>query len=336
MIVSIVILTNIGIQMLIMYLSSGSVSNIPIISIMYTFAGMLGGTIIGIPIMCISAFPFLLNFNNRRKDILLSGIILNAILVFMLAVIILLLIYIANTIAQSLPIYYMGFMIDELTLVSGLMLFGFNFILLFTVSNAIYFISTVFYRLGIMYGFSVLALCLSGLAIVGSTIYEVYVWSYQQFLIGLLMLIVSMLFIYGSWKMLSKADIKKSSFKKRDILVLTVTVALLAFCLNSSGDVIADNSTYRTPGQFSYIESELVGNQFIAKDGNNLYINWRSQLESGIIQLQIINPLNEVVYEAAGNDLDITKIPLSAGAWKYNILIENATEGHYDLKVLLK
>jgi len=336
LILSTIILVNISVQFFVMYMANGSFTDISIISVISPLWGMLIGTMIGFPIMLMSSFPYLLNFNSRRKDILISGAILNAIIAFAISIIILLLLYTFNTFSQLLSIFYMGVIIAELTWKSMLLLLWLNFGLMFTLSNAIYFISTVFYRYGIMYGLSAIALFLSLLAFVSPIFYQLYIWGDQQFLVGLLLLIVSMLFIYGSWQMLSKAEIKKSSFKKRDILVLALVVALLAFCLNSGGNPTQNNLEGFTYGQFSYMETESIDKQFNVTDEKYLYINWRSKVDSGSIQLQIMNPLNEVVYEVDGNDLDITKIPLSAGTWTYKISIDDATEGNYKLNALIK
>ncbi|OEF97506.1 hypothetical protein [Desulfuribacillus alkaliarsenatis] len=333
-----IMIINSSLQFILYYITGNGFESIQLVTLLSPLWGMMIGSLIALPLVQIYSIPFLLSFNSRRKDIWFSSVVLNTVLAAVIAIIVLQLLLLSiSESTNALPDFYMGIILADLQLVDKLLILLLSFCLFFAVISAVYFLCTIFFRFGIIYGLSSsIAFVAIVLLLFVERLYVFFVWGGSHIGLSLILLAIGVAFINASKIVLAKVDSKMPSPKARDAIYLILAIIILAASFHYTAIAPTNQKTMQDRGTFSYWDEGIVGRSFEASENQNLYLSWRSAAETGSITLRIESyPTAEVIYELK-NESIITQIPLSAGTYNLIIDIDNVTNGQYRYNSMIK
>jgi len=99
---------------------------------------------------------------------------------------------------------------------------------------------------------------------------------------------------------------------------------------------LSNDSTFNDSGSFAYFDQGVNENSFYSSEDQKLRLMWRSSLKEGEMVLTLKSPAQEIVYTSPGGINDLVTIPLTEGKWIYSVSFNNAKEGRYSLRGLIK
>lgn len=337
LIFSTVLLVNIALQTLIAYFVHGTFQGFDMAIILPTIVGVLAGVLIAIPIMEITSIPYLLTLGSRRKDMVSSATANNFLHVVLITMILSLLIGIYAVTSKNLAAIYMGTIITGWNSILTIGLF--NLFLFLMITSVIFLIGTIFHRWGILWGLGVLFLTLSVPIFILKEFYHFFIWGGSYLAVCLGMLLLSILFFSLSRLTLAKAEVRH--YRPKIPIKGFIFFACMVIIFSSSlyfgfNRLTSDTGTINNSGRFAYYDQGVNENSFYSEGNQNLHLSWRSRLDKGDLTLTIQSPSQEVVYTSSENTNDMVTIPLTEGEWSYFVTFDNASEGRYSIRCLIK
>lgn len=337
LIFSTVLVVNVSLQAFILTFINGTPKSIDVSTLLPTLIGVLIGMLIAIPIIEITSIPYLLTLGSRRKDILSSATANNGIYTIVITAILSVLLGIYATSSKDLAAIYMGTFLTGWSSIFQITIF--NTFLFFMVTSIIYFIGTTFPRWGLMWGLGVLVLILSLPLWFLKEFYHFYIWGGSYFLICIGMFLVSIIFFKFSKWILSRAEVRPY----RPKITFTGFIFFVSMLIIFSASVYlgvdrlsSDTNTINNSGRFIHSDQGVNENSFYSDGNQKLHLSWRSHLSEGDLVFTLISPTQEIVYTASGTTNDLVTIPLTQGEWSYSVTFDNATDGRYSFRGLIR
>lgn len=166
------------------------------------------GLLLAIPMINISAFPYILSHNTRRIDLFKSTVLYNTIVSVISAVMASLIYFVITTRYIVVP-NYLGFgMIDPSTLTFFHLLI-FNLAFFFMIINLISFFSIVAYSEGALIGIGTIFIALSLPAFFIKDIVFFFIWGGPYFKVSLLLLILTFIVLVLFKRFVFKTEVKR-------------------------------------------------------------------------------------------------------------------------------
>jgi len=332
-----ILTVNLGLQTFIITIINGSPQIINMASILPTLIGVLVGMLIAIPIIEVTAIPYLLTLGSRRKDILFTATANNGLYTIFITAFLSLLIGIYATGSESLSAIYMGTFLTDWNSILRISIF--NLFLFFMVTNIFFFVGVSFQRWGLMWGLGLILLTLSLPVLLLNDFYQFYIWGGSYVLVCLKMIIVSIFFLALSKFILSKIEIR--SYRPRItfpsfVFFIGMLILLISSSYLGTERLSSNTNTIYDSGRSSHSEQVVNENGFYSKANQKLHLSWRSQMQKGNLTLTVESPSGEVVYTASGSTNELVTIPLTEGEWSYSVTFDNNSEGRYSFRGLLK
>lgn len=332
-----ILTVNLALQTLIITIISGSPQSFNISMLLPTLIGVLVGMLVAIPIMEVTSIPYLLTLGSRRKDILLTATVNNALYTILITALLSVLLGIYATTSNDLVAIYMGTFLTGWS--SILPISVFNLLLFFMGTNIFFFIGTTFQRWGLMWGLVVLVLIPSVPILLLKDFYHFYIWGNSYLLVCFGMFLVSIFFMILSRLALSKVEVRP--YRPRVTFISFVFFAFMLIIFTSSvflgvDRLSSDTSTININDRFASYDQGIRENSFYSAGNRNLHLSWRSHIKEGDLVITLKSPSQEIMYTASGSTNELVTIPLTEGEWNYSVTVKNAFDGSYSFRGLIK
>ncbi len=332
-----ILIVNLSLQTFIVTIINASPQSFNIATLLPTLIGVLIGMLVAIPIIQVTSIPYLLTLGSRRKDILFSSTVNNALYTTGITAILSTLLGIYATTSNDLAAIYMGTFLTGWSSILPISLF--NLFLFFLVTNIIFFIGATFQRWGLMWGLGSLLLILSFSVIFLKEFYHFYLWGESYLFAHLVIILISVFFVSLSTLTLSKIEVR--SYRPRItfpsfIFFVGMLIILISSSYHGVDRLSSDTSTININDRFVSYDQGVRENSFYSAGNQNLHLSWRSHIKEGDLVITLKSPTHEIAYTASGSTNEMVTIPLTEGEWNYSVTVKNAFDGRYSFRGLIK